>query len=717
MRNHSILFCLFLLTGIFLIPPVDATDAIIAYRSGTGSCATELTNCPKIRIWNSNGTGSWGSEIELATAGSPVRAAVVKASPVSGKIVLVAQANDGFLDAYVCMSNCSSADAWTTSNDIGRVWVTPPTTHSRRYDIAFERYSGDLLVMYGVHNTSGVADLAYKVLPNTSTSFSGIVEQYIDDTGSSADLNYTWVRTASDPVSTSDEIVLVGFDAVGNDIVAQVWSGSAWGNQQEITAAATATGGFEALAVEYEADGGNATVLGGDSTSGNIAVYQWTGSAWVNTADFDIDSDNLDASWITLKADPATDDLQAMVIDNGADLHTAYWNGGSWTVKSNHDIAVDSSTTRVADFEWDPSGSTGRLIWETDTTGDTLNYTLCNPQCNTPQPLLSTYVDTGGWIGLYRNPTDDDLVNMLGGRLNFTSGSRNYTGSFQWNGTGFSNYGDGAMTENATAAATESFTIAFIDQLPYSNTVQINVSSPVDTLVAINHSANWTDDENLGFFFFEWNASGANCDTLANASSGPLLGRYNISFAVQTIAQTCAGNTVSYRFWVNDSAGQFNVSASGTYDVNALTVLTNFTVVLMDGSLTLSVPAAGQNRTASGVEFNGSTVDTKDINGTIIGNSSANQTLTVSMLVVNNTGSAAISIILMLNTSAPSGVMVFADLDNNPEGASAVNATQENVINASVPVGVREEIWVWTNYTSFSGSGSVVDLNISSREA
>jgi hypothetical protein len=73
----------------------------------------------------------------------------------------------------------------------------------------------------------------------------------------------------------------------------------------------------------------------------------------------------------------------------------------------------------------------------------------------------------------------------------------------------------------------------------------------------------------------------------------------------------------------------------------------------------------------------------------------------------------------MANVSPPSTVVVFADLDNDPAGGSSINATQENVINASIPTGVQEQVWVWTNFTDMlsADSGAVVDLNISSRKA
>ena len=606
-----VLIAIFIAGIVMEMGEVQASNAIIAYSDGTGTCGGTPLNCPQIRLWDSSGSGSWGSAVELSTAGSPIRTIVVKYSPVTGKIVIVTQSTDSALDGYVCMDNCDQAGSWNVANNIAQTAHTTSTNGgriARRFDIEFERSTGDAVLVYGVESTNTTRDLAYKVLPAETNSFSGLTESYIDDSGHSTDLNYTWVAMAQDPVSTSQELIVTGFDYTDNDVVAWVWDGSAWGNQQEIAAAATANSDMEALAVAYEADGGNGTVLAGDSTAGNVAAFQWTGSAWVNIADFDIDSgDSLDLRFIALKPDPATDDLQAVFVDSGADLGTSYWNGGSWSVTSNIDTGADASISRGADFEWNPSGSTGRLVWDTDTTGSTLSNRTCAPQCTQSTTTISTYQGTGVWLTLFRNPTDGDSVNFLGVRINST----NKTGSFRFEGTSYTNYGDTQISTNGTFGDAEFFSIAY---------------------------------------------------QLANT-------------------------------------------------------LTNFTVELFGNNLTKSVPTSGQNRSNANVEFNGTDADAKNINGSIIGNSSANQSLTVSMLLINNTGNVPIKIILMLNASAPSGTLVFADLDNNTAGAAEINATQENILNQSIPVGVKEEIWVWTNYTSFASSGSVVDINISSRAA
>ncbi len=437
-----------LVAVLLMVEVVAAADSMIGYRSNTGSCATNLLNCPKVREWDTS-SGTWGNERELATAGSPVREAVMRQSPVSNKKVLVTQSDDGWLDAYVCTNNCDVASSWVVANNIGQVWLNTPSPNSRRFDVEFESRTGDALLVYGVYNSDTSMDLAYRVLPAVATAW-GFVS-YINDAGHATDIQYSWVELARDPVASSEELALVAFDSTDSDINAWVWSGSSWGNYKELTAAATATGGYEALAVEYEADGGNALAMGGDSTSGLVKYSAWSGSAWSSVFSFDIDSgDTLDAWWLTLKADPFTDDLQLVVVDSGADLHTAYSSGTSWTVTSNIDTALDVSATRGADFAWEPTGNKGLLVWDTDPTGTTLSYRGCAPQCTGTTKTASGFDGNGGWISMSTNPTSTDSVRIIGTRLN----SNNDGGSFKYNG-GIIDFGETAISADLAGSGYE----------------------------------------------------------------------------------------------------------------------------------------------------------------------------------------------------------------------------------------------------------------------
>lgn len=197
--------------------------------------------------------------------------------------------------------------------------------------------------------------------------------------------------------------------------------------------------------------------MSGDGLTGNIAIWYWNGNAWTDSEDFDVDtSDSLDAQWLTVKSDPVSDDLQAIIVDSGSDLATAYWSGSAWTVTSNIDTDVDVSFTRPADFAWNLTGSTGKLVWDTDTTATTLSQRTCLPSC-TGSTTISSYGGAGTWIQLHTNPNSIDTVNIIGLRLNNAFD----IGSFRWDGSAFTNYGDSQMTQDTTVTTFEAYSFDF----------------------------------------------------------------------------------------------------------------------------------------------------------------------------------------------------------------------------------------------------------------
>ena len=420
--------------------------AMITYRSNTG---TNLLNSPKVKVWN-NETG-WGNELELDSAGSPIRFIKLVFSPVSPKRIIVTQSDDGYLDAFVSKDGIS----WTFSSNIGYVGVAS----QRRFDVKFETATGDAIVVYGIVDADVTHDLAYKVLPIDTLSFSGISEQYINDDAHGTNIQYSWIVLDRDTVSTSEELILVGFDSTDSNIDAWVWNGNSWGNRVEISSSATATGGYEALAAKYANDGSKGMVIGVYGTSGNVNGQYWDGVSWTTVNIGDIDpTDNADTRWLTLKADPSTDDLMAISVDSASDLYAMYWNGASWTVTANIETSLDTNAARCADFAWNPSGSNGILVWDYTGSSTMLRYRICSPQCTGTTSTTSTYVGTGRWIQAVTNPRNEDYTKILIGRLN----SNNDIGAINRSSTLFSNYGDSIITADTTVTTYEAFDITFM---------------------------------------------------------------------------------------------------------------------------------------------------------------------------------------------------------------------------------------------------------------
>ncbi|HEV8323970.1 MAG TPA: hypothetical protein VG389_20305 [Myxococcota bacterium] len=437
---------------------VTATPgAWMAYRrSDVGTCAAGAAWCPRIRPWTAAGAGTWGGEVVLSSSGSPVREAVLKASPVSERKVLITLSDDGQLDSYICAASCDTAGSWVHDGAIGTVWTTAPATHSRRFDVEFERSTGDAVLVYGIVDTGSTHDLAYRVLGSTDMAWGAAA--FIDLWSGPNDYQATWIALDRDPspAATAEEMIVVA-NRTASFVSAAVWNGSSWANFTTISG--FTSGAQESIAVKYAADGTKGMVISRSDAPVSVASSYWDGTAWTSVAAFDHDtSDSSSVEWLTLKADPASDDLLAVIVDTAADLNTAYWTGSAWTpITSNLDTSLNDISGRLADFEWNQTGSTGELVYDTDGIGTTLRTRVCSATGCAAFSDVSTYVGKVGWIAMYRNPTTADTVDILSSRLNDDLD----LGSFTWNGTGFSNYGDAVITNNTGALLYECYSIAF----------------------------------------------------------------------------------------------------------------------------------------------------------------------------------------------------------------------------------------------------------------
>jgi uncharacterized repeat protein (TIGR01451 family) len=566
----SLLFFVILATQLAM-----ANDAVIAY-------AVDGSNSPRVMFWNSSGSGSWGPEITLSSSGNQVNFAVIKTSPVSGKFVLVTLSDDEQLDSYVCTSNCTVAGNWTHNSITG----TLTSSTIRTFDVEFETSSGDAVLVYSIVSGTSANDLAYRVLPAANTAFGSVA--YIDDAGIDAD--YDWVRLDRKPTS-SEELLLVASVSTDGDTNAWVWNGSIWGTMQQITASASPTT-YEALAVRYSADGSKGMVIAGTGTTGDVASRYWNGSTWSSSSTFD--SGDGTVRWLNLKADPASgsDDLQAVIVDANDDLGTSYWNGSSWAATMDIETSLPSSTRRTADFEWNPSGSTGRLVWGYSGSTTQLRQMECAPQCTGGVSTISTYNNETRFLTLYKNPTDSDTINILGARLARYGGTGTAyrLGSLSFNGTSYANYGDTNITSSALEQTYESYCIAFFNASSGGgNTTPptVNLVSPANntnsSLTMQTFTFNETDDQ----------SSTANCslylDGTLNTTNGSTSNNTNTNFVVNNISQgkhywmvgckdssNNTGNSSIRNFTIDTTAPTVN-SVNPANNTNSSSIIQTFT--------------------------------------------------------------------------------------------------------------------------------------------
>jgi hypothetical protein len=453
------------------------TDAFVAYRDSTATL-----NTPKERTWT-GANATWGVQSALPTSGSPVRWVRVTYCPLelrSYEKIVVTLSDDGYLDAYVW-----NGTAWTATNDIGFVGTTE--NDKRPYDVVYESLTGRAMLVYGISSTDTTKDLAYRTW---TFGIGWSAETTIDITTISGDLQARWVELASKP--SSNEITLIASMYVGTTYyaVGWVWDGSVWGNYRTHTSTLQETGIYENIAVAYETSSGQSHSIF-ISAARTMSWARWSGSTWTSGTTGNILGSGVYFRWCTLKANPVatSSELMATWVTSNSALWTLRWDGVSaWAANptSAHDTAVDTNTRRCADFEWEPTGSKGLLVWGT-TAGQIAYRTYTSPSTWGTQQNPTMGTSTHSWVQLARNTrtvSGDTLI--LGLVLEATAPPR--LGAIKWNGTAFTVIGASTISADVNTDAYESFKIDFM-----------NFGTPVFTcaveLSGTANAQNWTQLE------------------------------------------------------------------------------------------------------------------------------------------------------------------------------------------------------------------------------
>ncbi|MEM2107821.1 MAG: hypothetical protein QXL10_00855 [Candidatus Bathyarchaeia archaeon] len=419
--------------------------AFIAYRGNTGSYTL---SSPKNRIWAGS---SWASEREMSSAGSPVRWVRSAYCPVQSRgceVIVVTLSDDGYLDAYVW-----TGTSWDVTNNIASTGTT--VNAYRCFDIAYERASGRALLVYSRGTTSN--EIGYKIWDGAAWS-----SEYLLDLPYTSAVVY-WIALASCPgarAGTADDnelaMIYIAGDADG-DVFGYVWTGSAWSSMGATAVwdnkLAIAT--EECIAVAYEQQGGRAMFIWGDDKQDQNNYRIWNGATLSAVTALTLANEDGLTNWVVLKANPNSNGLLLGVVDAAGDLNTAYWSGSTWTTHSEHDNSVDTHATRCFDFAWNPTGSSGLLVWGTAT--NSISYKIFTAPNTWSSASTAVAIGTHPWIQLRTNPSfisGDKYI--LGADLN----SNFNVGTITWDGSTFA-ITEGAITLDTTVSTYECFNLIF----------------------------------------------------------------------------------------------------------------------------------------------------------------------------------------------------------------------------------------------------------------
>lgn len=142
----------------------------------------------------------------------------------------------------------------------------------------------------------------------------------------------------------------------------------------------------------------------------------------------------------------------------------------------------------------------------------------------------------------------------------------------------------------------------------------------------------------------------------------------------------------------------------GIYDYYQTVAFYNFQITLPDDSITISNSTGNKTKD---LEYNDTSGNDKEVNPCIAGQVDC-QTTSLGIYRFTNNGTVTANWSAKLNTSLPSSIAVWASLDNDPEtNIIPINNSVWATINSSIPVGVTEEAWFWSNFTDALAVNSV----------
>jgi hypothetical protein len=403
----------------------------------------------------SDTTNSFDAAITTIAGGTALQSEV-KASPTKTEFIAGYVNSTGVLQVM-----CYDGTTWTNEWSV----TVGGTGTTRRFDIAYETNSGDVLVFYS-RNVGTTNELGYRTKAGSTGCGAAhwSAATNFDSTVTSGIVH--WVKLGWDRRGASDLVTAIWADAA-SDLGAAIWSGAAWGNQKQLETTlqvVSAAQDVEAFDVEYESLSGDVLTIWGRNVAvnangvryatctGGTAICTWsavlTPPTWAD-----------DATHLDLSANPNTDEMAFASIGKGqSDLQVGYWSGSAWTNKANLDTTATTPTagTRFVATGWLINGSTTRsIITYYDSAATNVGWVVGNGGTFTlqtdfaPTPGLATQRQ----YDIQTDPTNKDRLmftvsnsasDIFAKRLVMSS-----TGTFTW-----SNADGGAALELNTASTT-----------------------------------------------------------------------------------------------------------------------------------------------------------------------------------------------------------------------------------------------------------------------
>lgn len=375
------------------------------------------TNIPKYRDYNQV-SNTFGAETGtfVATVGPTW---LIRTSPTQ-HIALAGYYDSSGTLTIMCFNGTAWSQEWQgASGGVG---------NRHRFDIAFEKTSGDAIVLFS-KGSHVFGAMGYRTKTGGTACGAGWVnEATLTPARTSNDIMY--VKLAQDKRAGSNLIAATWVD-VSEDISAKIWNGSSWVNEPSAVTDnnleyISQHHDIENMDIEYESLSGDlmlvwANANGSNGTNG-VRYRTCTGGTatctWNSVTTPPTFSD--DATSLDLSANPNTDEMVFASIGNsGGDLQIGYWNGTAWTNTANADTssAVPYTASKLVSTGWLVLGSTTRsVVVYADLNSSNINWYLGNGGTFTRQ---TDFTPSGaiafprGYMDIQMNPRDTSQLMYL----------------------------------------------------------------------------------------------------------------------------------------------------------------------------------------------------------------------------------------------------------------------------------------------------------------
>jgi sugar lactone lactonase YvrE len=316
------------------------------------------------------------------------------------------------------------------------------------FDIAYDSYTGDAFVFGWNINKPGIVDYTYW----DGSSWAASSQAFT--TGTGRDISF--IDAEGSP--TNGEI-LIGVLDVEENITLHRWDGSTFAQLSTLENNAT-TDQWMGFTISYEQQSGEALIVWGNDNSASCRYVTWDGSTLSPTASLPSFGDA--TVMVRAAADPTSDTIVLLGVDDQEELHAAVWDGSSWIDSRRLETSVEQQAIEYMNFDvaWESTGAEAIIAWGRSST-NRVNYTRWTKGTALADCTIQTgpnFMDRLRAMHLCPLPDSDKIVIVCNNQ------STNLRYSF-WNGEQF--LGDPAvlLTPNQPSERWLAFDVTFPEYL------------------------------------------------------------------------------------------------------------------------------------------------------------------------------------------------------------------------------------------------------------